>query len=110
MPCNESGHLVLKPTVMRTSRSIHVAGAGGFTPGPVTSGAATGFEGMYQSAVGDLLHGTGMEAFDAIGMLTTNYRDVIAELAQNHLGVRDVSRLFPNHRVNPDNYQGLLSA
>ena len=27
MPCNESGGLVLKPTVMRTSRSIHLAGA-----------------------------------------------------------------------------------
>ncbi len=231
------------------------AGAGGFTPSSTTSGAASGFEGMYQSAVGDLLQGTGKEAFDAIGMLqsadptkykpqngasypnsefgrallqiaqmikanigvevafaevggwdthanqggatgqlanrftdfshslaalyqdlgdrmndvvvltmsefgrtvrqngnrgtdhghatcftvlggpvrggkvygrwpglareqlfegrdlmlTTDYRDVFAELAQNHLGARDVGQIFPNHRVNPDNYQGLLS-
>ena len=42
-------------------------------------------------------------------MLTTDYRDVFAELAQNHLGARDVGQIFPNHRVNPDNYQGLLS-
>jgi len=231
------------------------AGAGGFAPGPVTTGAANGFEGMYETAVGDLLHGTGKEAFDAIRMLqsadptkykpengasypnsefgrallqiaqmikanigvevafaevggwdthanqggatgqlanrftdfshslaalyqdlgdrmndvvvltmsefgrtvrqngnrgtdhghatcftmmggpvrgskvygrwpglareqlfegrdlmlTTDYRDVFAELAQNHLGARDVSRIFPNHRVNPGNYQGLLA-
>jgi uncharacterized protein (DUF1501 family) len=32
-------------------------------------GAASGFEGMYESALGDVLHGTGKEAFDAIAML-----------------------------------------
>jgi uncharacterized protein (DUF1501 family) len=43
-------------------------------------------------------------------MLTTDYRDVFAELAQKHLGARDVNKLFPNHRVNPGNYRGLLVA
>ena len=42
-------------------------------------------------------------------MLTTDYRDVFAELAQKHLGARDVNKLFPNHRVNPGNYHGLIA-
>ena len=230
-------------------------GAAGFTPGGTTAAAANGFEGMYESAVGDLLHGTGRDAFNAIGMLkaadptkytpqhgasypnaefgrslmqiaqmikadigvevafaevggwdthanqggaagqlanrfldfsrslaalyqdlgdrmsdvvvltmsefgrtvrqngnrgtdhghatcfmvlggsvrggkvygqwpglareqlfegrdlmlTTDYRDVFAELSQKHLGVRDVNKVFPNHRVNPGDYRGLLA-
>ena len=42
------------------------AGAGG--PGG-SNGAAAGFEGMYDAAVGDVLHGTGRESFDAISIL-----------------------------------------
>jgi uncharacterized protein (DUF1501 family) len=42
-------------------------------------------------------------------MLTTDYRDVFAELSQKHLGVRDVNKVFPNHRVNPSDYRGLLA-
>ena len=42
-------------------------------------------------------------------MLTTDYRDVFAELSQKHLGVRDVNKVFPNHRVNPGDYRGLLA-
>ena len=42
-------------------------------------------------------------------MLTTDYRDVFAELAQKHLGARDVNKLFPSHRVNPGNYHGLIA-
>jgi uncharacterized protein (DUF1501 family) len=41
-------------------------------------------------------------------MLTTDYRDVFAEIAQKHLGARDVNNVFPNHRVNPGNYKGLI--
>ena len=44
-------------------------GNAGVTPGSAATSAASGFEGMYESAVGDLLHGTGKDAFDAIGML-----------------------------------------
>ncbi len=32
-------------------------------------GTASGFEGMYENAVGDALHGTGKESFEAISML-----------------------------------------
>jgi uncharacterized protein (DUF1501 family) len=42
-------------------------------------------------------------------MLTTDYRDVFAELAQKHLGARDVDQVFPNYRVNPGNYKGLVA-
>ena len=42
-------------------------------------------------------------------MLTTDYRDVFAELCQKHLGVRDVNKVFPNHRVSPGDYRGLLA-
>ncbi len=34
------------------------------------NGAASGFEALYESAVGDVLHGTGKESFEAIKMLT----------------------------------------
>src|SRR5579862_4456233 len=43
-------------------------------------------------------------------MLTTDYRDVFAEIAQNHLGARDINNVFPNHRINPNNYKGLIAA
>jgi hypothetical protein len=35
--------------------------------------------------------------------------DMFAELAQKHLGARDVNKLFPNHRINPGNYRGLIA-
>ncbi len=42
----------------------------GVKPGSgASSGAAAGFEGMYENAVGDVLHGTGKESFEAISML-----------------------------------------
>src|SRR5580698_919230 len=41
----------------------------GITANTATGSAANGFEGMYDSAVGDLLHGNGKDAFDAISML-----------------------------------------
>jgi uncharacterized protein (DUF1501 family) len=34
-----------------------------------SGGTASGFEGMYENAVGDALHGTGKESFEAISML-----------------------------------------
>ena len=42
-------------------------------------------------------------------MLTTDYRDVFAELSQKHLGARDVGKIFPNHKPNARNYPGLLA-
>jgi uncharacterized protein (DUF1501 family) len=42
-------------------------------------------------------------------MLTTDYRDVFAELSQKHLGARDVDKIFPNHRVNTMKFPGLLA-
>ena len=42
-------------------------------------------------------------------MLTTDYRDVFAELSQKHLGAINVDKIFPNHQANPHNYPGLLA-
>jgi len=42
-------------------------------------------------------------------MLTTDYRDVFAELSQKHLGARNVDKIFPNHKPNAKNYPGLLA-
>jgi uncharacterized protein (DUF1501 family) len=50
-------------------KNFGVGGTGGFSAGSPSAKAASGFEGMYDSAVDSLLHGTGKEAFDAIAML-----------------------------------------
>ncbi len=42
-------------------------------------------------------------------MLTTDYRDVFAELSQKHLGAINVDKIFPNHQANPHNYPGLMA-
>jgi uncharacterized protein (DUF1501 family) len=48
---------------VRDLATFGVRGAGGPT------GVAAGFEGMYESAVGDVLHGAGKDSFEAISML-----------------------------------------
>jgi uncharacterized protein (DUF1501 family) len=45
-------------------KSFGVGGAGG-----AASGIAAGFEGMYEQAVGDVLHGAARESFEAIDLL-----------------------------------------
>jgi uncharacterized protein (DUF1501 family) len=50
--------------------AIHDLSTFGITGSKGTGGGtATGFEGMYEGAVGDALHGTGKESFEAISML-----------------------------------------
>jgi uncharacterized protein (DUF1501 family) len=44
-------------------------GTSGAAKAPGSAAMANGFEGMYETALGDVLHGTGKEAFDAIDML-----------------------------------------
>jgi uncharacterized protein (DUF1501 family) len=44
-------------------------GISGSQGGGGWGGTASGFEGMYENAVGDALHGTGKESFEAISML-----------------------------------------
>jgi uncharacterized protein (DUF1501 family) len=41
--------------------------------------------------------------------LTTDYRDVFAELSVKHLGARNADNIFPNHQLHPRNYPGLLA-
>lgn len=77
-------------------------GQAGQTPTMAAQGTATvagGFETMYDDAVGDVLHGTGKESFEAIGMLrklnpgayhpapganypTTKYGESLKQIAQ----------------------------
>ncbi|MCA1588791.1 MAG: DUF1501 domain-containing protein [Acidobacteria bacterium] len=40
--------------------------------------------------------------------VTTDFRDVFAEVATRHLGSRDVSALFPKYTVNKSNFRGVL--
>ena len=41
--------------------------------------------------------------------VTTDFRDVFAEIAVRHLGVRDVRAVFPGYAVSPARFPGLLS-
>ena len=50
-------------------QTFGVSATGGFAATPKGLDATSGFEGMYESAVDSVLHGTGEEAFDAIAML-----------------------------------------
>jgi len=43
-------------------------------------------------------------------MLTTDYRDVFAELAQNHFGARSLDKIFPNFKLDARQYPGLIRA
>lgn len=40
--------------------------------------------------------------------VTTDYRDVFAEIAQKHLGARDLTKVFPGYRLEPRNQRGIL--
>ena len=42
--------------------------------------------------------------------VTTDYRDVLAEVAQRHLGATDVGRVFPGFEVKDENRVGVLKA
>jgi len=41
--------------------------------------------------------------------VTTDFRDVFAEVASKHLGNKDLDKLFPNYRVSKTNFRGFLS-
>lgn len=40
--------------------------------------------------------------------VTTDFRDVFAEIASKHLGARDLNSLFPKYAVSKTNFRGLL--
>jgi uncharacterized protein (DUF1501 family) len=42
--------------------------------------------------------------------LTTDYRDVFAELSQKHLGARNLETIFPGYKLDPRRYHGLVQA
>jgi uncharacterized protein (DUF1501 family) len=42
--------------------------------------------------------------------LTTDFRDLLAELLDGHLGARDLSRVFPRHHTVRSRYPGVLRA
>jgi uncharacterized protein (DUF1501 family) len=53
----------LDALAIRDLSTFGIQGGGG------NAGAASGFEGLYDNAVGDVLHGTGKESFEAISLL-----------------------------------------
>jgi len=40
--------------------------------------------------------------------LTTDYRDVFAEIAQKHLGARELAKIFPEFNVDPTRYRAII--
>ncbi|MDX2033619.1 MAG: DUF1501 domain-containing protein [Blastocatellia bacterium] len=40
--------------------------------------------------------------------LTTDFRDVFAEIARHHLGVANLSTIFPGHQASPASFKGLV--
>ena len=40
--------------------------------------------------------------------VTTDFRDVFAEVAVKHLGVKDAGKLFPNYTISKANLRGYL--
>ena len=42
--------------------------------------------------------------------LTTDYRDVFAEIAQKHLGARDLAKIFPDFKLSANRYHNLIHA
>jgi uncharacterized protein (DUF1501 family) len=40
--------------------------------------------------------------------VTTDFRDVFAELAKNHLGATNLNTIFPGFQVSPANFKGLM--
>jgi uncharacterized protein (DUF1501 family) len=40
--------------------------------------------------------------------VTTDYRDVLAEVARKHLGVTDLEAVFPNYAVASSRERGVL--
>lgn len=42
--------------------------------------------------------------------ITTDFRDVFAELAKNHLGAANLNTIFPGYQINTSNFKGLIRA
>lgn len=40
--------------------------------------------------------------------VTTDFRDVFAEIAGKHLGVKALDKVFPNYDLNPSKWRGFL--
>jgi uncharacterized protein (DUF1501 family) len=40
--------------------------------------------------------------------VTTDFRDVFAEIVVRHLGVQDASPVFPGYKVQPSRFPGLF--
>jgi uncharacterized protein (DUF1501 family) len=42
--------------------------------------------------------------------VTTDFRDVFGEVVARHLGVADLTRIFPGYKVDPSRFPGMFSA
>ena len=40
--------------------------------------------------------------------LTTDFRDVFAEIAASHLGASNLNAIFPRFNANPSNFKGFI--
>jgi uncharacterized protein (DUF1501 family) len=52
---------------------------------------------------------SGEQLYEACDLaVTTDFRDVFAEVAQRHLGAGGLERVFPGHRVDAAKFRGVL--
>lgn len=42
--------------------------------------------------------------------LTTDFRNVFAEIAKNHLGAKNLNKIFPGFEIDTENFKGLIRA
>ena len=41
--------------------------------------------------------------------VTTDFRDVLAEVSTSHLGIKDMDKVFPRYAIDPKNFRGFMS-
>jgi uncharacterized protein (DUF1501 family) len=41
--------------------------------------------------------------------VTTDFRDVLGEVAAKHLGNKNLDQIFPNYQANAKNFRGFMS-
>jgi len=97
-------------TMSEFGRTVAENGSGGTDHGHATCMLAMGGSVRGGRVVGRW-PGLGREAlYEGRDLaVTTDFRDLFAEVAERHLGVAEVDRIFPGYRVDPDRYPGVVT-
>lgn len=41
--------------------------------------------------------------------VTTDFRDVLSEVATSHMGIQEINKVFPRYNIDPKNFRGFMS-